>query len=417
MCSRSDSNDNWVELESARGPKKPCNCEEPEELTVQQHGDHVVVSGIPNSLKCDATCMVGDEEVECYDEEGKMKCKLPQVYPDYDGDVVFQVRHRGKPLITTNAQSIKPGFLRSSKAPERCTLLYTKSQALLSILKRYILPWQCVAEFIGTMLMIVIGCGTVCSAVLTGAQVGIWQVAVVWGIGVALSICATAAVSGAHLNPAVSFAFCVFRRKHFPWYKLIPYVVAQLLGAMCGAAINLGMFDSQIDYVLELHNTTRGSGEPYSIATAGMFGEYYPNPGFTGIVGHVTTFQALAIEAFGSGILMFMILAITDNRNKAVRNKDFAPLLIGGTIAVLISVYAPYTQAGWNPVRDFGPRLIACMAGWGADAIPGPNNGFWIYILGPFIGTVVGGSVFELFISPGLNVVGHAREEVEAVKQ
>jgi len=412
MCSRGEpQNTDWVELENVR-PKKPCGCGPAEELTVQQQEDHIVVGGIPNSLKYDTTCMIGDEEVECVDEEGKIKCKVPQVYPDYDGDLVFQVRHRGKPLITTNTQYIKPDN-GPRPPPSKFAVLVNFKQRIVSYLYRYVLPWQCLAEFIGTLLMIVIGCGTVCTAVLTGAQVGIWQVAVVWGIGVALSISATAAVSGAHLNPAVSFAFCVFRRKHFPWYKFLPYIVAQLLGAMCGGAINLGLFNSQIDYVLETHNSTRGSGDPYSIATASMFGEYSPNPGFGDIVGPVSNFHALVIEAFGSGILMFLILAITDNRNKAVRNKDFAPLLIGGTIAVLISVYAPYTQAGWNPARDFGPRLIACMAGWGADAIPGPNNEFWIYILGPFIGTVVGAAVFELFVSPGLTVLHQTRAEAE----
>ena len=411
MCSKNE--ESWVELENVR-KKRPCNCGPPEDLSVQQEGDHVVVSGVPNVLKFDTTCMVGDNEVECFDEDGKMKCKLPQVYPDYEGDVVFQVRQRGRPLITTNTNSIRPGVARTQvPEQERCLLFRTRTRELYEKLQQYVLPWQCLAEFFGTMLMIVIGCGTVASAVLTGAQVGIWQVAIVWGLGVALSIYATAAVSGAHLNPAVSFAFCIFRRKQFPWYKLLPYILAQLLGAMCGAALNLGMFDSQYDFVLESRNTTRGSGDFYSIATASTFGEYYPNPGFTDIVGPVSTFQALAIEAFGSGILMFLILAITDNRNKAVRNKDFAPLLIGSTVAVLISVYAPYTQAGWNPARDFGPRLIACMAGWGKDAIPGPNNGFWIYILGPFIGTVVGAAVYDLFISPGLNVLGHARAEAD----
>ena len=77
------------------------------------------------------------------------------------------------------------------------------------------------------------------------------------------------------------------------------------------------------------------------------------------------------------------------------REKAAAPLLIGFTVAVLISLYAPLTQAGWNPARDFGPRVVAAISGWGSVAIPGPRNGFWVYIVGPCVGAPVGGLVYQ----------------------
>ncbi len=108
------------------------------------------------------------------------------------------------------------------------------------------------------------------------------------------------------------------------------------------------------------------------------------------------------VEAWGTSVLMFVILAITDPRQKIIRNKEMIPFYIGFTVAVLITLYAPFTQAGWNPARDFGPRLVAAMAGWGRIAIPGPRNGFWVYIVGPKIGAVVGAFMYDVFVNPGL---------------
>ena len=83
--------------------------------------------------------------------------------------------------------------------------------------------------------------------------------------------------------------------------------------------------------------------------------------------------------------------------------KSLAPefrLLIGFTVAALISLFAPLTQAGWNPARDFGPRLVAYFAGWGEIAIPGPRAGFWAYIAGPMLGAPLGAALHELLIKP-----------------
>ncbi|MCX6023924.1 MAG: aquaporin, partial [Chloroflexi bacterium] len=80
-----------------------------------------------------------------------------------------------------------------------------------------------IGETLGTFLLVLMGTGSVASAVLTGAQVGLWQVAVVWGFGVALAIHASAGLSGAHLNPAVSLTLALLRPKSFPMGRLLPY--------------------------------------------------------------------------------------------------------------------------------------------------------------------------------------------------
>merc|ERR1712139_507646 len=136
----------------------------------------------------------------------------------------------------------------------------------------------------------------------------------------------------------------------------------------------------------------------------GAFGEYFPNPGLTVEWGSgpytqddVSPLYACLIEAWGTLILSFVIFALTNERNKVFGDgaRPGLPFLIGATVSVLLALYAPITQAGWNPARDFGPRLVAAMAGWGPVAIPGPRNGFWVYILGPLMGAPVGAYLAE----------------------
>src|SRR5471030_672739 len=101
-------------------------------------------------------------------------------------------------------------------------------------------PHWAVGEFFGTFLLVFFGCGSVAAAVLTGAQVGIFQVAIVWGLGIATAIYLTGALSGAHLNPAVTCALATCGR--FPTRHVAGYVVAQLAGAFAAAAVLHAVF-------------------------------------------------------------------------------------------------------------------------------------------------------------------------------
>jgi glycerol uptake facilitator-like aquaporin len=137
-----------------------------------------------------------------------------------------------------------------------------------------------------------------------------------------------------------------------------------------------------------------------------IFGEYTPNPGIFGAGEDFNSLYSpisgMLIEMLGTAILMFMILALTDDRQRALVHKDLAPFLIGFTVAVLIAVYGPITQAGWNPARDFGPRIVAYLSGWGKIAIPGPRNDFWVYIIGPMLGAPLGGLLYDHTLARGL---------------
>jgi len=259
-------------------------------------------------------------------------------------------------------------------------------------------------EVVGTYLLVLFGTGSVAAATLTGAQVGLWQVAAVWGFGVTLAIYASAPLSGAHLNPAVSLAFALLRPGRFPVSRLIPYLVAQVAGAvLAGASVAAVFWPFLLRFEAE-RGIVRGA--PGSELSAMMFGEYFPNPAIFGTgpdaQALVLPLHAAATEAFGTAVLVFVIFALTSRRNTG-GPANLSPFFIGFTVAVLISLFAPITQAGWNPARDFGPRLVAFALGWGPIALPGPGNGFWVYIVGPLIGGPLGGLLWRLVAGRGFN--------------
>jgi glycerol uptake facilitator protein len=262
---------------------------------------------------------------------------------------------------------------------------------------------ECVAEVLGTFILVFFGVGAVHVAVLTGAQAGVWQVAVVWGVAIALAIYAVVAISGAHINPAITLAFAVQRK--FPTRKVLPYLAAQLLGAFLAAAILYGLFHHLIFQFEVAHHLQRGL--PGSELSAMIYGEYFPNPALFGAGAHafagITLPQAIFSEAIGTAFLAFFVFAVTDTHNVGRPTGVFAPVMIGLALAIIISIIAPLTQAGLNPARDFGPRLFAWLAGWGRIAIPGPRGGFFIvYILGPIVGAQFGAAIYQLFVRPAL---------------
>jgi glycerol uptake facilitator protein len=260
---------------------------------------------------------------------------------------------------------------------------------------------RCVAEAIGTWILVFLGVGAVHAAVLGGAQSGIWQVAVVWAVAIALAIHATAAVSGAHINPAITAAFAAFGA--FPWREVPAYWAAQLAGAFLAAWVLYGLFGGMLSAREAEAGVVRGG--PGSEITAMCFGEYFPHPDLgTGpeAQAKVSLPAAFAAEAIGTLLLVFVVFALTEGRNRAAPGGATAPLLIGLTVAALISVLAPLTQAGFNPARDFGPRLFAWLAGWDRIAIPGPRGGFFtVYVLGPLAGGLAGAGLFRLLVRPG----------------
>jgi glycerol uptake facilitator protein len=271
------------------------------------------------------------------------------------------------------------------------------------------------AELLGTFLLVFFGCGAVHSAVLTGAQQGLWQVAIVWGLAIMVAVYSVGAVSGAHINPAITLALTVWRR--FPIHQVGPYVLAQFAGAFVAAAALFVIFGPQLAAKESAKHVVRG--EPGSIVTAMCYGEYFPNPGSLAagdepysakmheqLRPRMTALLAFIAELIGTAILGFVVFAVTDLRNPG-RPIQTAPVFIGLTVAGLISVIAPLTQACFNPARDFGPRVFASIAGWGSVALPGFADLSWltVYIIAPSLGAVVGGGIYDALIRPSFPMV------------
>jgi glycerol uptake facilitator protein len=261
-----------------------------------------------------------------------------------------------------------------------------------------------VGEAVGTCVMVLIGTGAVACAVLTGALQGLWQVAVVWGLGVTIAIYTSAGLSGAHLNPAVTVAFALLRPDRFPRARVLPYVAAQVVGAVAAGLVVWVVFNPFLVRFEAREGLTRGA--PGSERAAMIFGEYFPNAAMFGTGPEaqalVSPLQAAAVEALGTFLLVLVIFALTDPDNAAAPDPTLVPLIVGATVAVLIAVFAPITQAGWNPARDFGPRIAALLAGYGSIALPGPQGGFWIYVVGPLIGGPLGALLYERGLRPYL---------------
>lgn len=242
-------------------------------------------------------------------------------------------------------------------------------------------------EFLGTAILVFIGCGSVAVAVLFGTLGSLLEVAIVWGIGISLAIFASRTWCPAHLNPAVSLAMALYG--NFSWKKFPSYAGAQTLGAFTAGIILYLILCTHFANFEAEHQIIRGSVT--SIQTAQCFGEFFPNPGYSQLV--ISTSMACIWEAFGTCLLVVGIFAIC-HFERILGN--LAPLLIGACVTGIICLVAPYTQAGLNPARDFGPRMAAYFMGWNTAAFPKPTSSFFtVYIIGPLFGATLGAFLYK----------------------
>lgn len=214
-----------------------------------------------------------------------------------------------------------------------------------------------------------------------------WGVCIAWGLAVTVAIWATGSISGTHANPAVTLALAMYRR--FEWRKVVPYCVAQVVGAFLGAALVYQLYQPVIDHFNASQNLTRLAG--------GAAGVFFTHPGLA-----ITTGHAFVDEIILTAFLIFGIFAITEQYNEMAPGANSGALMIGLVVA-LIGASAGYLEA-WaiNPARDFGPRLFCFFTGWGAAALPSPGNYWWVPVLGPLLGGVVGGAAYQWLVRPFL---------------
>lgn len=264
-------------------------------------------------------------------------------------------------------------------------------------MKRTTLLGELSAEFLGTFVILIFGIGVVAQVVLYGGDFGDYVVIpLAWGWGVALAIYVAGGISGAHLNPAVTLAFAV--RRGFPWTKVPSYWAAQIAGAFTAAAL------MYFNYQEAFHRVDPGK----TFKTQGVFSTL-PNG--------VTVLGGFRDQVILTAILVMLIFALIDDRNTAP-GANMAPFMIGILIVGIGQAFG--SNSGWaiNPARDFGPRAFSWIAGWStAWKAPSGSIYFWVPIVGPLIGGVLGACVYDLFIGrflPSEGEVGPAEAEPSA---
>ena len=231
-------------------------------------------------------------------------------------------------------------------------------------------------------------------------QQAYWGVCIAWGLAVTLAIYTTASVSGCHANPAVTLALAIYRG--FSWRKVVPYFLAQTVGAFLGAGIVYTLFSPVIDHFNLVNNFSRASG--------GAAGVFFTHPGLA-----ITPMHAFGDEIILTAFLILGIFAITEQYNEMAPGANGGAVMIGLLVA-LIGASMGYLEA-WalNPARDFGPRLFCFFMGWGSSAFPSPERYWWIPIFAPLIGALVGGGAYQWLIRPFLPARGRALlDEVKA---
>ncbi|NKZ09080.1 aquaporin family protein [Actinomadura latina] len=259
-----------------------------------------------------------------------------------------------------------------------------------------------IAEFVGTMILILFGVGVV-AQVVAGSGLGAPQslgghdaITWAWGFGVTLGVYACARISGGHINPAVTVAFAAFWG--FPWRKVLPYCFAQTLGAFVGALI------VRWNYTEILHKFDPGLTAKTQFVFSTM-------PGNGSLPIH--TWGAFRDQIIGTAILLFLVLALVDLRN-APPLANLAPLIIGFIVVAIGMAFGSAAGYAINPARDLGPRLAQYLTGYGSAWRDQYGDlYFWVPIAAPLIGGLLGAGLYVLLIGRNIPDEEEVTESLE----
>lgn len=246
--------------------------------------------------------------------------------------------------------------------------------------RRDCLVREMLAEFLGTFVLIVFGVGVVAQVVLSGETNGSYlSINLCWGLAVVMGVYVAAGVSGAHINPAVTVALAVHRG--FPWRKVAPYIAAQVAGAFLASLVVFLTYREAFD---AFDGGVRQLAGPQG--TAGIFATY-PKP-------YLSTLGGLVDQVVGTALLVGCIFAIGDTRNAAPPGW-LSPIVVGLLVVAIGMAFGANAGYAINPARDFGPRLFTALAGWNMQVFQANAHWWWVPIVGPLVGGVVGGFVYD----------------------
>jgi len=244
---------------------------------------------------------------------------------------------------------------------------------------------ELLAEFLGTFVLIVFGTAVVAQVVLSAQANGSYfSINLGWGLAVVMGVFVAGGVSGAHLNPAVTVALAVHRG--FPWNKVLPYSLAQTAGAFTGALVTFITYREAFNHFDGGFRQIAGAQ-----ATAGIFATY-PQAFLSTVPG------GLIDQIVGTALLVLLIFAIGDAKNLAPEPRS-APIVVGLAVLLIGMTFGYNSGYAINPARDLGPRLFTAVGGWGGDVFRAGHVWWWVPIAGPLIGGVVGGWIYDAFIT------------------
>jgi MIP family channel proteins len=240
------------------------------------------------------------------------------------------------------------------------------------------------AECFGTFLLIAFGVGSVAQMVLSHHTLGTTlSVNIGWGLGVMLGAFAAGAVSGGHLNPAVTLALAVFRG--FPVRKVLPYTLAQTIGALLASAVVFLTYREALD---AFDNGLRAVSGP--TATAGIWATY-PQP-YLSIAG------GFVDQVVGTALLIMGIFTLVDAKGAGLP-RYLIPVTVGALVVAIGATFGMNSGYAINPARDFGPRLFTALAGWGGEVFRAGNGWWWVPLVATPLGALIGGFLYDLCIT------------------
>jgi glycerol uptake facilitator protein len=252
-----------------------------------------------------------------------------------------------------------------------------------------------VAEFLGTALLIILGDGVVASVILMGKQADWIVITTGWGLAVAIAVYVSGRVGGGHLNPAVTLALA--SRGDFPVSRVLPYWIAQMVGAIVGATVVYLDYFSAFEDFEKVYQITRGAMSAGKLAgkAAGGAGVFCNFPVYDNLFGNLFS------EVLATAVLLLGVRALTDRKN-AAPGRGFEPLLVGALVWSIGLSLGGLTGYAINPARDLGPRILAYIAGWGPAVFQSHKYYFWVPIVGPLVGGILGIWVYDILIAPNL---------------
>lgn len=250
---------------------------------------------------------------------------------------------------------------------------------------------QALAECLGTLVLVMFGCGSVAQLVLSGGSHGQFlTVNFAFGFAATLGVLVSGQVSGGHLNPALTFALCLLGRE--PWRKMPVYFLAQTVGAFLGAGVIFGMYFDAL-WFFGNDNLLVSNG------TAGIFATY-PSQ-------HLTLLNGFFDQMIGTAALIVCLLAIVDPYNNPIP-RGLEAFTVGFVVLVIGLSMGFNSGYAVNPARDFGPRLFTAIAGWGTEVFTTGPHWWLVPIFAPFLGAFIGVLVYQFMV--GFHTEGEAKD-------